>query len=240
MELGYWGIKGVVEPIRWLIAHLGLEVKEYNPASAEEWFGTKKQSLGLDFPNLPYLIDGDVKISESIAIPYYLVHKAGKPELLGKDLKDQAKIREIEGVFLDIRKEIHQIVFAPENHKAALLKALEPNSAISTKLANLEKLLGNKEFFLGYLTYADLLFAYHSEFLWAVADSLGEKDPIATRHPALDKHCYKIHDLPKIKERVAQSMSVPFMPPPMLKFHLETLGEVFEKNNVGKAPAEAK
>ena len=229
MELGYWGIKGIAEPIRWLIAVLGLQVKEYNPASMEEWFGEKKQSLGLPFPNLPYLVDGDFKVSESLAIPLYLCNKAGKPELLGKDIKEQAVVREIEGVFLDIRKEIYQVIFGAADHKANWEKAIAPTSVISTKLAYLEKFLGDKEFFLGHLTYADLLFAYYSEFIWAISDSFGIKNPIEVRFGKLDKFCYKIHDLAGVKERHVASLNIPYMPPSMLKFHLSTFGEVWTK-----------
>ena len=42
----------------------------------------------MDFPNLPYLIDGGFKTSESNAIQKYIIMKSGKTELLGKDLKD--------------------------------------------------------------------------------------------------------------------------------------------------------
>jgi len=31
-----------------------------------------KETLGLEYPNLPYLIDGDTKITETIAIMQYI------------------------------------------------------------------------------------------------------------------------------------------------------------------------
>jgi len=48
--------------------------------------------LGKDFvfPNLPHLIDGELKLSETKAIEEYIAHRSGKTELLGKTLKDQA------------------------------------------------------------------------------------------------------------------------------------------------------
>lgn len=39
---------------------------------------------GFFSPSLPYLIDGDFKISESLAIPVYLLNKYEKSEMLGK------------------------------------------------------------------------------------------------------------------------------------------------------------
>lgn len=41
-----------------------------------EWLADKP-NLGLAFPNLPYLIDGDVKLTQSLAIMRYLARKAG-------------------------------------------------------------------------------------------------------------------------------------------------------------------
>ena len=43
-----------------------------------------KFDKGLDFPNLPYIIDGEFKLCESMAIYMYLAHKYSK-SLLGKD-----------------------------------------------------------------------------------------------------------------------------------------------------------
>ena len=42
--------------------------------SKECWF-SEKQSLGLDFPNLPYFIDGDVNLTETRAIMKYIASK---------------------------------------------------------------------------------------------------------------------------------------------------------------------
>jgi glutathione S-transferase len=47
--------------------------------------------LGLDFPNIPYLMDGDFKLSESLAIHRYIADK-WKPELLGTDPKHRAHV----------------------------------------------------------------------------------------------------------------------------------------------------
>ena len=47
------------------------------------WYGIK-YTLGQDFPNLPYVKDGDLIISESMAIYQYLVETYA-PDLLGKN-----------------------------------------------------------------------------------------------------------------------------------------------------------
>ena len=56
----------------------------------EGWRGVKF-TLSLPFPNLPYIIDGDVYLTETFAIIKYIVNKY-KPELKGKDANEEAYI----------------------------------------------------------------------------------------------------------------------------------------------------
>jgi glutathione S-transferase len=223
MEFGYWGIKGVAEPIRWLIAHLGLAVKEWNPASPEEW-GTRKATTG-PFPNLPFFFDGDFALTESGAIPVYLIHKAGKTDLLGKTLQDQARVRQIDGVLADIRQSFFKVLFAPGDHKENIGKAIEAGSAIANKVDQLAAFLGDKPFFLGYLTWADFQFAYLSQMAGAVAHSLGLKCPVAA-HENLKTLIKAIVALPGVAERFNASKPVPFMPPTMMPFPVHTIAEI--------------
>ncbi len=226
MEFGYWGIKGISEPIRWLIGYLGLDVKEYNPPSFEEWFSTKKPSLKqLDFPNLPYLIDGDFSLTESCAIPIYLINKAGKTELLGKDAKDQAIVCEIEGVLTDIRQAIWKPMMATSDQAGALTKTLESSGNISAKIEQVAKFLGEKDYLLGYLTYADFHLAYLIEFTTALTKSLGIECPWC-KYKNLGEFIKRIRGLHGIKERFDSAKQVPFMPPSMLQFKLWTTADV--------------
>jgi glutathione S-transferase len=73
---------------------MGVEFEDQHLAHTEDvqsrqaWLD-QKGTLGLDFPNLPYFIDEDVKITEHMAIHQYVADKY-MPELLGRTLEEKA------------------------------------------------------------------------------------------------------------------------------------------------------
>ncbi|ELR19868.1 Glutathione Stransferase [Acanthamoeba castellanii str. Neff] len=152
LVVGYWDIRCLAEPIRFLLEYTGLpyEDRRYVQGHApdysrEHWFGVKN-SLGLDFPNLPYLIDGDVKITQSNAILRHIARKAN-PALLGKDLKEQAQIDMLIDVLVDFRNESVDMFYCDPNEfaekKARFLNRL-PGS-----LKQFDAFLGDKKFLAG-------------------------------------------------------------------------------------------
>ena len=82
MKLGYWPAKGRAELIQYTAAYLGVSLEAVTE-TGETWNDAHIQELGLPFSNLPYLIDGEFKFSESLMIVAYIAKKAGKPEFLG-------------------------------------------------------------------------------------------------------------------------------------------------------------
>nr|ABL09303.1 allergen Aca s 8 [Acarus siro] len=74
--LGYWDIRGLGAPIRYLLTYAGIDFEDKRYSDPNEWFGKDKPSLGLDFPNLPYYIDGSVKLTQTQAILRYIARKA--------------------------------------------------------------------------------------------------------------------------------------------------------------------
>ena len=85
--LGYWKIRGLAAQIRYILHYANVDFTDcqYEQGDApdfsrESWFSVKS-TLGLDFPNLPYWIDSDVKLTETSAITKYVCKKYC-PELL--------------------------------------------------------------------------------------------------------------------------------------------------------------
>ena len=63
----------------------------------------------LDFPSLPYLLDGEFRVTEINAIAQYIVKKTGKSELLGKNAEDGGKIHTMIAVVNEAFKGIRDL-----------------------------------------------------------------------------------------------------------------------------------
>ena len=83
--MGYWDFRGLAQPIRFLLVHLGINYEERTFTSNEQWEQTKDK-LGLPFPNLPFLIDADndIYLTDTLAIMKYLAGKY-QPALLERN-----------------------------------------------------------------------------------------------------------------------------------------------------------
>ena len=85
--LGYWKIRGLSQQIKYQLEYCGVDYKEElyeqgdGPEFSRQTWLDVKPTLGLDFPNLPYWIDGDVKLTETVAIHKYIAAKY-RPDLL--------------------------------------------------------------------------------------------------------------------------------------------------------------
>jgi len=154
VELYYWNIRGNAEPIRLMLEYLGEDYKDVRmEQTAPDFFAKwleKKSKLEMEHPNLPYIVDGDTKLSMTVAIMKYLARKHNK--LLPADETAEIRADQGEGVFVDFR-----FVFA--------LNTYNPNFNDQTrkcfnemldKLQPLDKVLQTRKWFAGdQLTYID-------------------------------------------------------------------------------------
>jgi glutathione S-transferase len=216
MELGYFQIQGLAEPARWSLAFLGLPYKEHNPTSREDAQATIAKHP-FDFPNVPYIIDGDVYVTESSAIPIYLAQKAKRPEFLGKQGLDQVKHQELLGVANDIRDALFPMFHS--DTPVEIFKAKE--EVVKRKLGLLSKFLGSKDFFLGYPTYADLHIVNLFTILNRIATPL-KVDSLVCKHENLKALQERVKALPGLKEYLASEgyQHRPFLPPVGPKLHI--------------------
>ena len=159
ITLGYWNIRGIAEPIRLLMNYLGVNYKDelyaQGPApdfSREAWLKVRA-TLGLDFPNLPYLIDSPIKITESIAIIRYICHKF-EPKLLGSNLDEIAYVDMITGVLYNFAQQKSELMYTTEPDKVPKYKL----DSIQDTIKRLAKLFQGKKYLVGEkLTYVDFI-----------------------------------------------------------------------------------
>ena len=168
----------------------------------EGWANQAKEFTqnGFEFPNLPMIVDGDLKLSETSAILFYLSEKFGDGSLTGKTLADKAQVRLVEGVLADLFDNLGKCIFTPE-YKEKMKGELEEGSATTKGIKRLEAFLGQKNYFLGYLTYVDFILA---NFYWMLQDfykSAGLANPLARRN--LWKLTQRVYALDGVKQWVA-------------------------------------
>ncbi|KAL5516286.1 hypothetical protein EMCRGX_G001573 [Ephydatia muelleri] len=157
-QFGYWKIRGLAQPIRLLLKFTGTDFEdvryEFGPApdySRDQWLAVK-ETLGYDFPNLPYYSDGKVKLTQSGAILRYIAKVNG---LSGADDTEAAVIDMLANEVADLKQAFTGLVYNPnmESLKADWLVGVKP------KLQRFSKYLGTRSWLVGEkISYADFLF----------------------------------------------------------------------------------
>ncbi|XP_048354821.1 glutathione S-transferase 2-like [Sphaerodactylus townsendi] len=155
--LGYWDIRGLAHAIRLLLEHTGTsyEDKQYTPGEAPDFdisaWKNEKDKLGLDFPNLPYLIDGETKITQSNAILRYI---GRKHNMCGESEEELIRVDMFENHIMDFRVAFARICYSPDFEK---LKS-EFLEQLPGKLKQFSQFLGERKWFAGKkITYVDFL-----------------------------------------------------------------------------------
>uniref|UniRef100_A0A8C4YLI4 Glutathione S-transferase n=1 Tax=Gopherus evgoodei TaxID=1825980 RepID=A0A8C4YLI4_9SAUR len=144
--------------IRLLLEYTGTpyEDKQYSPSGEgpdydiSQWTN-EKEKLGLDFPNLPYLIDGQTKLTQSNAILRYI---ARKHKMAGESEEEIQRVDMLENQVMDFRLAFARICYSPDFVKT------EPEylRQLPGKLKLFSQFLGNRKWFAGEkLTYVDFL-----------------------------------------------------------------------------------
>ncbi|XP_062523113.1 glutathione S-transferase Mu 4-like [Corticium candelabrum] len=204
MKLGYWKVRGLAQPIRLMLTYTGEEFEDtrYEKLTAEtaaEWLDKDKKTLGLAFPNLPYLIDGDVKVTQSNAILRYL---GRKHDMCGKTPNEQLRVDICASQVMDMRNAF--IALSYNKTGASRDKWEELKTEYISKLPATLKLfsdfLGDQKWLAGNnLTFPDFHFyemlSQHSVVFPGCLDGF----------PALQSYVARFEDLPAIKAYRASS-----------------------------------
>ena len=236
MEFGYYNIKGIAEPLRWIFLHFGLNVTEWNPVDQADW-EKKAETLG-PLASMPYLKDGDLVISETSnipsTIPYYLIEKAGKPEFLGTNSTERAQVSMVDNILADIRQKCFNILELPAgaDHKSEIQALFCENGPVYKRIKELSDMLSEKEFMLGQLTFADLMMTFTARFTGAVCYSLLGYSPYA-RFNNIVALMARVSNFPGIKQRLDSATNAPYLPADIVSFKLLNFQEMI---NLGMKP----
>ncbi|KAI1289717.1 Glutathione S-transferase [Halotydeus destructor] len=157
--LGYWDIRGLCEPIRFLLHHVGADFEDRRyPATqdgAKIWYGSDRENLGFDFPNLPYWIEGDVTATQSITV---LRHAARKYNLIGKP-EDVLRIELAEQQADGMRVNMLNMAYNMDSYEIYKKRRLDN---LPKEVEEFTKFLGDRKFVTGNeVTYVDFLW-YHT------------------------------------------------------------------------------
>ncbi|CAG2108476.1 unnamed protein product [Medioppia subpectinata] len=186
--VGYWSWRGRAQAIRLLLKYAGIQFTDKRYANPKDW-QSEKFTLGLDFPNIPYYIDGDLKLTQSMAIMRYLGEKHGlsataDPQRAVQDMAEQ-QLQDVLQGFLGI-------MFGPGDGEAKppayITGTLEP------QLDLLAKFLADKQWLTGdQLSYVD----FHA---YELLDKLRLYAPESVaKHPNIGQYLDRFEALPAIK-----------------------------------------
>jgi len=156
--LGYWSIRGYAHHIRLLLAYLDLDYEDrtYDQTNVgqynrQTWFENEKFNMGLDFPNLPYWIDGDLKMTESKAILKHIA-RTNDPTLMGSNNDEIRELEVLESIAWDVCEILVRCLYDYTEGRIKNYEEMMPK-----KLEQLSKYLGDKKWFTGdTLKYVDI------------------------------------------------------------------------------------
>ncbi|KAM7538983.1 hypothetical protein Aperf_G00000053070 [Anoplocephala perfoliata] len=195
--LGYWDIRGLAEMCRLLLRYCGVEFEEklYVSGPAPEFdrsdWNSKKYTLGLDFPNVPYYIDGDFKLTQSAAILEYI---ADSHDMIPTCKKSRAVLHMINDDINDFRNSFGQIVYNPD-FKNLLVKFKE---TLPQQFRKYEQYLGDNKWLTGEkINYPDFN-------LCELLNQLVKLDSTCLDgHSKLKAYLHRFENLPALKDYMA-------------------------------------
>ncbi|XP_077511326.1 glutathione S-transferase Mu 4-like [Amblyomma americanum] len=196
--LGYWDVRGFAQYIRNLLVYKGVqfEDKRYEhglpPDYGRDQWLRDKFALGLKFPNLPYYIDSDVKITQSVAILRHLGRKYG---LTARNDEEATELDVLEKQAQDLCLILAYEAKTQPRYREGL-KSYAEN--VKDMLEPWERHLAGRRWALGdRLTYVDFLLYegldWHREF----------KTEAMELFPAIGDYLERFEVLPNVREYFA-------------------------------------
>ncbi|KAF0290812.1 Glutathione S-transferase Mu 1 [Amphibalanus amphitrite] len=193
---GYWTLRGLGQASRFILEYTGEEYQDvrFDAINAKEkWQEEKtKNPHGLEFPNLPFYVDGDIKLTQSAAILHHLAKKHG---LAGANTEEEwRRLDLLEGVLGDVRMTFAWLCYGCRDEASFSAQRPVMRERVTPVIKQLSASLGSKQWLLGdKISYIDfLLYDVLSNWLELEKDLLDEL-------PNLQQFRARFEALPAIK-----------------------------------------
>lgn len=193
--IGYYPIRGKAQVCRLLCEFLNVDYAD-RLFSIPEWEKEKKEKLKkVPVKELPYLQEGNFRITGSVPMCLYIIDRFSNGELLGKDLKDQALV----DMYLWTIDSMNGIINincqkGKSEEEILRLKEYQWRNAVVPKLQKYEDFAQENSWFMGYLTIIDFSIYELVRYMEMI---FGDK---MQEFPKLNSIAKNIQELPKIKE----------------------------------------
>ena len=211
-ELGYWAIRGLGQPIRFLLAHaevafseVRLGVNQDGSAGESHDWATHKDTLSVPFPNLPYLIDSsgpaEVQLTQSNAVMRYLARRF---DYYGDTASDQTCIDVLQDEAYDLRNSIVETVYTLGAEYEAVFDEFT-STAVPRYLDGFESYLSNRGIHTHFVgTRISLVDFILYELIWQVSIMV-PGSVTDTHRPSLQRFIEAFAKIPQIAAYMARS-----------------------------------
>ena len=185
-----WNVRGVAEPVKMLLEFLHLSYKEIKLelGTPDPW-PRLKDTLGVDFPSLPYFYDGDSKLSlsGSIAICRFLAQKYS-PKMVGSAMNEYAEVDTLLSITHDLRYNLDKVLRGTlAETRATIMQSVNQQLERANRYMRAKVWLSGKQ-----VSIADFEFCELLEYITSIDRSLLEA------YPHLKKLQRKFNAIPEI------------------------------------------
>jgi len=193
-KYAYWNCQGLGHPIRMALAYNRVDYEAINYKVVNSIEGEKldwpsnKFNLGLPLPNLPYYIDGDVKLTQGGAILRYLGRKFNQ---YGANDFEASQVDMLIDTSMDLRYGLAMASYVTPDVEQLKKDMMEKEGP---KFKQISEILQSKKFLLGdSISVADFPIYHAMKFYF----TLDEK--IVSRFKNLMDYVERIDNIPEIK-----------------------------------------
>jgi len=189
---GYWAVRGRSGMIRNLLAYCEVPYEERSYKEPADWFQGDKFKLGLTYPNIPYIIDGETKMTGSIAILHYIAMKANRRDLIGDTDEKKIRIFEAMNAREDLRDALRTLVWTKGDFEAEK-EGLFSKGKAKLLLSQFNDVLKDRDWLVGSLSISDFALCDNLDMVYEMDKAKLEV------YPNLVKYRERFLAIPQIK-----------------------------------------